>query len=352
MVASCVMGFAVAIAPWIARNYVVSGTPFGVAGYAPLQETVLFPGFELERTLNPDFSLMTGGMLGQKVVAGLREILEKQLPRLGGSWVTAFFLVGLLVPFRSPMLRRQRFFVLACLVGLMVVQSAGWTALTIDSPEMNSENLLVVLAPAIFMFGVGLFFMLLEQFGLAVQGVRPLVVSVFLLLACAPLFFSLLIPVRSAVVYPPYLPPSIQERAGSLAEHDVVMSDVPWAFAWYGHRPSVWLSLRHREDPDLKFKNDFEAIYRAGRPIRGLYISQRTMKAVETMVLIPWLRRGGSNEPWDHYAADWESFVLLGVYLYQEIPTGFPLKMAPFGLVPELFLTDSERNNGKAIKAE
>lgn len=352
MVAVCIMGFALVVAPWIARNYQVSGTPFGAAGYAVLQETDLLPGFELERTLNPDFSLMEGSRLRQKLTMGLKEIIEKQLPRLGGSWVTAFFLVGLLVPFRNPMLRRMRFFVVGSLGTLIVVQALGRTGLAADSPELNSENLLAVLAPAVFMFGVGLFFMLLDQFGLAVQAVRPMIVGAFLLLACAPLLFSLLIPVRTPLVYPPYYPPSIQERAALLGEEELVMSDVPWAFAWYGGRPSVWLSLRHREEPGLKFKNDFEAVYRAGRPIRGLYISQRTMKSVETTVLMPWLRRGGANEPWDRYAPDWESFVLLGVYLYQEIPTGFPLKTAPFVLVPELFLMDSERNDRKAIKAE
>jgi len=350
MVTSCLLGFAALLGSWIARNFLVSGTPFGTAGYAVLEETDLFPGFELARTLNPDFSLMNGAILRQKLWAGLREILEKQLPRLGGSWVTAFFLVGLLVPFRGPMLRRLRLFVLGSLLTLMLVQALGRTGLSGDSAEVNSENLLAVLAPAIFMFGVSLFFMLLEQFGTAMRGFRPLAIAVFVALAVAQLLFSLFLPVRSALVYPPYYPPSIQERAGSLGENDLVMSDFPWAVAWYGHRPSVWLSLRHRDEPNLKYRNDFETVYRAGRPIHALYISQRTMKAVESSVLQPWLKRGAADA-WDLYAPDWESFVLLGVYLYQEVPTGFPLRKAPFAPVPELFLTDSERNTRKTIKA-
>src|SRR6185436_11488696 len=52
-----------ALAPWVVRNYVVSGTPFGTAGYALLQNTELFQEFQLERSLHPDLSLLTGGML-------------------------------------------------------------------------------------------------------------------------------------------------------------------------------------------------------------------------------------------------------------------------------------------------
>ena len=43
----------------------------------------------------------------------------------------------------------------------------GRTGLSADTPEINSENLLAVLAPIVFLFGVSLFFVLLEQFGLA-----------------------------------------------------------------------------------------------------------------------------------------------------------------------------------------
>ena len=54
------------VADLLGRNYSVSGTPFGTAGYAVLQETSLFQGLDLERTLHPDFSLMTGAGLGPR----------------------------------------------------------------------------------------------------------------------------------------------------------------------------------------------------------------------------------------------------------------------------------------------
>ena len=338
--------------PWVVRNFAVSGTPFGTAGYAILQNTDLFQDQPLERTLNPDFSLMTGGMIWHKALSGIREILEKDLPRLGGSWVSAFFLVGLMVPFRKTVLLRLRTFLVVGLGLLMVVQALGRTTLSAESPEVTTENLLVVLAPMVFMFGVSLFFVLLEQVGVAMPAFRLLAVGAFVAVANAPLLLSLVLPARTCLSYPPYYPPYIQEKSEWLAEDALIMSDFPWAVAWYGHRQSVWLSLKFSDEPSIRMRNDFEAMNQCGKPIRALYLSARTMRLVATSPLYPWVTRQVRGEQWEPYAGDWEGFVLVGAFLFREVPTGFALKQPPFGLLPELFLTDSERPAGKPIKAQ
>jgi hypothetical protein len=361
MVLAAAGAFAVVLAPWVARNFVVSGTPFGTAGYALVQGTELFKDFQLERTLNPDLSLITGGMLWHKMIAGVREILEKELPRLGGSWVSAFFLVGVMVPFRKTVLLRLRMFLLVCLGLFIVAQALGRTGLSAEataaeSVGLTTENLLVVFAPLVFLFGVSLFFVLLEQFGMALPALRLIAVGVFVAVASAPLLFSLLMPVGGRLAYPPYYPPYIQEKCEWLPEDGLMMSDVPWASAWYGHRQSVWLSLKYSEEPTIRLRNDFAAMNQTGKPIRGLYLSPRLFKAVETDPLRKWVQREERGAKWEPYAGDWEGFVLLGAMLFREIPEGFSLSKAPFGPpfapLPELFLTDSERPAGKTIKAQ
>ena len=49
-------------------------------------------------------------------------------------------------------------------------------------------------------------------------------------------------------------------------------------------------------------------------------------------------------------AEDWEHFVL-GTFMKSEVPSGFPLKHAPEGLFPELFLTETERGKQKTIQS-
>jgi hypothetical protein len=352
MIAGTVAGFVLLTAPWVVRNWALSGTPLGTAGYSVLENTILFSDHQLGRSLNPDFSLMEGGMVWHKFLVGLREILEKDLPRLGGSWAAAFFLVGLLVPFRSLTLRRLRGFVLGSLVTLVFVQALGKTALSAESPDVNSENLLAVLAPVVFLFGISLFFMLLEQFGLKLPAYRTAVITIFVVAMNTPLWFTLFMPAPTALAYPPYYPPYIQGKARAIGKEDLMMTDMPWATAWYGRRQSVWLSLKYREPAGLKHPNDYFAIDAAGKPVRALYLSSRTTKTVESRILDSWIRREARAGEWEPYVSDWESFVVLGVYVFREVPTGFPLRRASLEDLPELFLLEAERNSDKAIKGE
>ncbi|MGH7971884.1 MAG: ArnT family glycosyltransferase, partial [Limisphaerales bacterium] len=45
--------FAVLLGPWVARNYMVSGLPFGTATYSVVEGTSMFPEHRLERALEP-----------------------------------------------------------------------------------------------------------------------------------------------------------------------------------------------------------------------------------------------------------------------------------------------------------
>src|SRR5206468_4186626 len=146
-----------------ARNFRVSGMPFGVASFAAVETTSAFPEHRLERSLEPDFKKLELRLLWYKLLGNTRQIIQNELPKLGGSWVTAYFLVGLLVAFRKPTLSRLRYFLLFCMLILILTQALGRTQLSDDSPEINSENLLVLLSPMVLIFGVSLFFLVLAQ---------------------------------------------------------------------------------------------------------------------------------------------------------------------------------------------
>ncbi len=48
--------FMLVLTPWVVRNFAVSGTPFGTAGFAIVEGTTAFPGFQLERSIHPDLT--------------------------------------------------------------------------------------------------------------------------------------------------------------------------------------------------------------------------------------------------------------------------------------------------------
>jgi 4-amino-4-deoxy-L-arabinose transferase-like glycosyltransferase len=206
--------FLVVMTPWLARNFAVSGACFGTAGYTLAQDTPPLQGDRLERSLNPENDLKRVSPLDlmDKFLANAREMWRDQLPRFGGNWVSAFFLVGLLIPFHNPALGRLRLFLVFSAVFLFIVQALGQTHLSADAPEVNSENLLVLLAPLVFVYGVALFYILLDQLNLVTVDARGAAVGGFILLMCVPFVTSLLLG-RAPAANSPYSPLHIQRTA-------------------------------------------------------------------------------------------------------------------------------------------
>jgi len=315
--------FLVVVTPWICRNFVVSGTPFGTAGYAIVEGTFSLPENRLQRALEPDFRGVGLFPLLYKLSGNAREILQDQLPKLGGSWVCALFLTGLLLSFRSLALRRLRYFLLGTLLLFILVQALGKTQISVDSPQFNSENLLVLLVPLIFIYGTGLFFQLLDQMNLKLRELRYLIVGLFGVIACLPMLFVMLPPKTSPLNYPPYFPPAIQELTKYMKPSELIMSDIPWAVAWYGDRQAVWLTANA--------DSQYYAIHDFLKPIRALYLTPET---TDSRFLSQWVRPGERS---------WPTFVL-EFMLRRQAPDKFPLRYARSGYFPEqLFLCDWER---------
>jgi 4-amino-4-deoxy-L-arabinose transferase-like glycosyltransferase len=315
--------FLALMTPWTLRTYNLSGAPFGTATYSVIEGTGAFPEYKLQRALEPEFTRVVLRLFWQKLFTNMRGILQTDLLKLGGSWIGALFLAGLLIGFRNPATRRLRYFVLLSLGVLVVVQALGRTQLSEDSPEINSENLLVLLAPFVIVYGVSLFFVLLDQMNLLFPEARYIVIGGFAALICLPMFLVFLPPKTQPVAYPPYYPPAIQNVANWTKESELSMTDIPWAYAWYGNRQAVWLTLNAQ--------SDFFAIYDYQRPISMLYLTPQTM---DSRFLSQWVRAGEQS---------WGSFILESL-IKKEVPPLFPLRKSPTGFLPEqLVLTDWER---------
>jgi len=271
--------FAAVMTPWILRNVSLSGMPFGTATFAIIENSGISPDDRLERSLNLNlfsgihtplpFLTAAAHVFWHKLVSNCRGIFQSDLPRLGGSWVSAFFLVGLLVHFRNPRLGRLRLFLLASLVVLTVTQALGRTKLSEDSPEINSENLLVLVAPLVMIYGISLFYLVLEQMELPFFQFRPAAATLFAVIASLPLIFTILPPRTIPIAYPPYYPPGIQHAATWIKEDELMMSDIPCAVAWYGQSQCVSLTLNAR--------TDFLAINDYMKPISALYLTPQTI---------------------------------------------------------------------------
>lgn len=318
------VAFAIALAPWIGRNVAISGTPFGTAGFAIFDGTGLSP-MPFERSLHPDLlEIIWPAIYFHKLAVNAVPMIEEGLLKIGGAWPSLLFFSGLLLAFNRPGARRMRYFLLMCLGMFIIVQALGRTSLSETSPDINSENLLVLAAPFVIIFGTAFFFILLDQMSLPATELRYVVITAFVLLSSLPLLSALWYR-TSPVSYPPYFPPDIERTSAWMKESELTMSDVPWAVAWYGNRQCVWLTV---DAQDSFFElNDYI------KSVNALYLTTRTMDGR----LLTDCFRSGKNS--------WGNFIV-NVLAKQQIPPGFPLRHAPSGsaaVESGMFLTDVDR---------
>jgi len=346
LVLMALLVFAATVAPWIIRNYVVSGTLFGTAGYAALEESYLFPGGTLMRSLHPE----TYGAFAHiaylaliKLKVGLPELVESGLLRLGGSWIAVLFLAGLLMAQRSDAARRLRYFTMMCLGVLLVVTAVGRTHLSVVAPAANTENLLVLLTPLVIIFGVTFFLMLLNQLALPSLTARYGAAGIVVMLACLPMILTLLPPKSAPTAFPPYYPPDMQRFTRWLQPEELMMSDIPWAVAWYSDRQCALLTINA--------KYEYSQFDDYVKHISALYLTRDTL---DGRLLSECLYSGGDS---------WNSFVFDRIAVYKikseasdswgqiafnpnrnGVPSTFPLNCAPSDMMSySVFLADRQR---------
>ncbi len=281
VVAAAILVFAALLTPWVIRNVSVGSLPFGIATYAVFENSG--DQYGLQRSLEPQVPSRVTTVFRVKLAAVAREILQNDLPALGGTWLTAFFLAGLLVPISNVPARHLRNFLAGCLPLLIIVQALGRTQLSTDSPVVNSENQLILLLPLVIVFGTSLFLLLLDQVEGVVAEFKTPAIAAFVVVVSLPLLLSLTGQRRPPLSYPPYYPPFIQTFSGWLQPTQLTMSDIPWAVAWYGQRQSVWLTPNTGKD--------FEAINSYQKPVTLVHLSSRTLD----QGLLSQLTRGTDN---------------------------------------------------------
>jgi hypothetical protein len=332
------LAFALIMTPWVVRNVRLCGAPFGTATFAIVENSVIFPEHRLERSLEPDFSAPFSRALSQKLMTNTRQILEKEWPRIGGGWIAAFFLVGLLISFRDPSATRLRYFMMACLILFTIVQALGRTQLSEESPDINSENLLVLVAPLALVYGVSLFHLLISQIDMPMREVRYAAMSLFGLLICLPMVTTFMPPRPVPLAYPPhipagspgYYPPWIQEAARMVKEKEMVMSDIPAGMAWYGERQCVWLTLNPQ--------SDFLAINDYQKPVQELFITRTTL---DGRFLSQWVM--GADQSWGNFVLESLFRKLQGL---PGPPPKFPLHYWQFGWPERFVLTARDLPKG------
>ena len=338
------LAFCLVVAPWIARNLSVSGTFFGTAGYAFAEGTGPYlpsPGYEgtrLMQTLNVD---LAGNRwlvpCIDKTIHNLGQLMSGDV-LLAGGWAGILFFAGLLLGLRNVTARRLRYFTLMTLGIFLIVQALGQTGLAAFSPEINSENLIALLVPLINIFGTAFLLTLVEQMKAPDNAIRYLVIIMVAALAWLPLVWTMASK-PPVLTFPPYYPPDIQKVAGWMQPDELMMSDVPWAVAWYGDRKCVWNTLNPQSE--LTALNDFLAANSPAHDLslHGIYLTTLTL---DPKLFSDYVH--GDDDGWPNFAV---KLVMPAQSNESKFPPGFPLQHGTGSSYSTVFLTDHVRWKAK-----
>lgn len=205
--------------------------------------------------------------------------LFKQLNSLyeymGGIVATVFFLLALFHRYKAKETEGVKWAVflmwLFVCIGMTCFGQSGAT---------DDTQLYIIFAPFFAAYGTALLFNLLArlQLGTDFAAVRALVIF-FLILVSSGAFmfelpqqlsFSILTSSRGIPQYPPYYPPLLNGTFHDITnDKDIIVTDQPWAVAWYADRKALWLPRTIDT-----YVNDLEPIMReSSQGVQGFLIT-------------------------------------------------------------------------------
>ena len=222
------LSFLLVIFPWMLRNIKITANPFfSLDWHKPaslwfLSGNVLYRSMDLS-LFDIDFKWTTWIKVA---LFGIRGYYG-QLLSLGNTFLTPFFFVAILYRFSDRGLQKLRYtFYLMVLLPILIL-SAG-------NPGIRG---LVHFIPLFIIIATAFFIYALDR-TIKSNIVKGVLVGLFVLVNIFPLLIAFI--QRNPSVNP-YNKENLYQLRKMIGEDETVLSDIPWAVAWYAERPSLWL---------------------------------------------------------------------------------------------------------------
>ena len=303
------LAFLVVTSPWLARNYAVSHNVFGLAHYSIVERTPAMPGDKLQRMLEPKGVHVSALGTLRKATSNASQICA-DCPWLGGAGLSvAGFLAALCYRFRRAQANQLKWFAAGGALLLFAAMCVVGVEPRPDGSIAQAGNLLALALPLMAVFAAAMICGWLDSLRSAEVLHRHAAMAVLVVTAVLPTTMRMASP-AGRMPYPPYHPPALAQIAGNLEPQELMVSDQPWAVAWYGDRRCVWLPYT----------------------IEQLYKINDLHKHVAAMLLTPITLN--SRLLTEVMAGEWQPWSpVLG---FMEFPTGFPLRTGRLFVGPDL----------------
>lgn len=257
-----VAAFLAVYGPWLYRNHLTCGNAYGLGQYAALSG---IRGTEsaIMRSIGVEFSDVLPTFWKNKVLTQTISQLGGLYGLLGCCLVAPLFFVALLHPFRNERTAVIRWHLLLMwLTGLL-----GMGVFGIAGNGLDENNLHILFMPFMAAYGLAFVLVLWTRLEINVYLLRLALLCLVFLVSAIPLLNTFFGQDRGRVHWPPYLPPYIAVLHQWTNEREIIMSDMPWAVAWYADRRSLWLPTAVNDFVEL---NDFNHL---GGRIIGLHLT-------------------------------------------------------------------------------
>lgn len=243
-----------ALVPWVMRNVAAGTGLLGAFPYAALRETALFPADTLERSVSPVFNAYRSSAAIRHGFATRLVALFSGTGFARGGVMFCFFVLALFQRGEQSFARSLKGLAVAALILL---------ALLPPVPGAAAGEGWIALYPLMVVFGMAAFVQALDHEEYFDAAIRPLLLGLLLVLCLLPAGLRMF--QGGASAYPPYYAPIQQFVGGVPGDGELLLTDIPWATAWYGGCKSVLLPNR----PD-----DAAALAGAGwDQVGGLYLT-------------------------------------------------------------------------------
>ncbi len=271
----------VALIAWGARNQTVCGDVFG-STKATLQSVIALSSDTL---LLRDFSgkspMAAAEILAKKTAFNLVAQLRDLYTHLGAVLPAALFFFAILHPFKR---RAVRFFGWSLLI-LWLFSVLGMALLGLPGKESDANQIHSLFIPVMTAYGFAFLAVLWGRLGF--QGFRAGwwsrhgLAAMALAITAMPMLLSLATEVTHGLSHkdqfaqwPPYLPKQINKIGSFTQENELVLTDMPWAVAWYADRPGAWLPMEKKDFPEMK-----KAAEERGKGIAGIFMTPLSLNA-------------------------------------------------------------------------
>lgn len=279
--AFALLAIAVTIPLIRANNF--SGQPFGTGFYVLYNG--LASGAESSIMRNHDLEsepLSLDGLL-LKVLSTTLVQLSDLMPFLGGILVAPVFFIALLHPFKRPSIANFRW----AIVLMWIFAALGMAIFGVDAAKgLHANQVHLLFAPVMAAYGLAFVSILWSRLDVLAEApyLRNAHYFAIVILSSAPMILSLPDKVKIGLAFrerglpqwPPYLPSVLNDKIPKLlapgdrndTSDKIVVSDQPWAVAWYADRLSLWLPKTKRGFEQLE-----DRAASLGTPFAGILVT-------------------------------------------------------------------------------